>query len=109
LRRMAVMCGNLTYNQMLDQEIDDLKGKTFDLGRLEMLVDVYFPEARPAFDRLLQARETLNEIALEHKLAYQSGDLNGGRFVARFEAAMGKVDAAGKSLGESVVNALRSL
>ena len=109
LRRIAVMCGNLTYNQMLDQEIDDLKGKNYDLGQVEMLVNIYFPKARPAFDRLLQAREVLNEIALEHKLAYKSGDLNGGRFVARFEEARGNVDAAGKCLGEIVVKALRSL
>jgi hypothetical protein len=109
MRRIAVMCGNLTYNQLLDQEIEALKGKHYDLGRIEMLIDVYFSKARPAFDRLLQAREAMSEIALEHKQDYKSGDLNGARFIARFEKAMDKVDAAGKSLGEIVVNALRSL
>jgi hypothetical protein len=109
LRRVSVMYGNLTYNQMLDQEIDDLKGRNLNLGRMEMLVDVYFANARPSFDRMMKARDTLNEVALEHKRAYAAGELRSDRFVSRFKNAMDNVDAAGKSLADIVVIALRSL
>jgi hypothetical protein len=67
LRRMSVVYGSITYNEMLDLEIEDLKRNTHDLSRVEMLVNVYFPEARPAYDRLIEARDVLNEIALKHK------------------------------------------
>lgn len=109
LRRMSVVYGNLSYNQMLDLEIEDLKRNTYDLSRIEMLVDVYFPDARSAYDRLIEARDALNEVALKHKQACASGNRTAEQFEELFTTAIKRVDASGKSLGEIVLNALRSL
>jgi hypothetical protein len=109
LRRSSVMQGKLTYNQALDLEIADLSKNTHDFSRIEMLIDVYFPSTRSAYDRLAAGRDALNEIASQHKRAYEAGDLDGGAFYGPFLQAIQEIEEAGKSLKEEIIKGLRSI
>lgn len=110
LRRASVMQGKLTYNEALDLEIaEGSRHQTHDFSRLEMLIDVYFPATRPAYDRVTAGRATLNKIASEHKRAYENGDLDGKGYLKPFQQAMKDVDDAGKALKETILSELRSI
>jgi hypothetical protein len=108
LRRVSVASGAITYDKMLDLEIEDLKRNPQDVHRLEMLVDIYFPEARAACDRLMEARNALRQIAAKHKSAYLT-DRNTRHFQAPLSEAMDSIEAAGKQFCEIVLGALRQL
>lgn len=109
LRRSSVMQGKLTYDQALELEIAEGRRNTHDFSRIEMLIDVYFPSTRPAYDRVIAGRDTLNDIASQHKRAYETGDLDGGHFHKPFLQAMQDIDKAGKSLKEAIIKDLRSI
>jgi hypothetical protein len=51
LRRKSVMQGKLTYNECLDLEIADGKDNPVNFSRMELLIDVYFPSTREAYNR----------------------------------------------------------
>ncbi|HEX4004718.1 MAG TPA: hypothetical protein VHX60_00955 [Acidobacteriaceae bacterium] len=102
------MSGNLSYDQMLDLTIEDLKRNPRDLSRIGMLVDAYFPEARPDYDRLIESGDSLNEVALKHKLTYFSGNRNGEGLRGSFTLTMNRVDSSGKAFGEIILNAIRA-
>jgi hypothetical protein len=72
LRRSACMQGKLTYNQILDMDIEAGKGGS-DYDRIELLIDVYFPSARSAYDAVVQEREKLNAIEAPFKQSYRQG------------------------------------
>jgi hypothetical protein len=73
LRRTALMQGKITYNQCNDMDISLLGelGENFDAGRIELLIHVYFPSARKAFDDPLTEREKLNSIEIPFKRDYE--------------------------------------
>lgn len=110
LRRASVMQGKSTYNEALDLDIaEGSRPQPHDFSRLEMLIDVYFPATRPAYDRVTAGRAALNKIASEHKRAYEKGDLDGQGYLKPFQQAMKDVDEAGKALKEAILSELRSI
>jgi hypothetical protein len=80
LRRSDVMHGKLTYDQINGRAIAEGKRDSNDFSRIEMLIDVYFPSTRSAYDRVETARDVLSNIASQHKRAYETGDTDGSQF-----------------------------
>ena len=56
LHRSRVMQSNITYNQCLDLDIKMGKDGQGNFGRIEMLIDVYFPSTRLAYDKIIDGR-----------------------------------------------------
>ena len=109
LRRSFVMEGKLTYNQVLDMEIAEGNQRPPDFSRVEMLIDVYFPSVRSAYDQVAGVRESLNALVNQHKRAYAAGDVDGTAFLGPILAEMRKVNSTGTALKEAVKRALRSV
>lgn len=108
LGHAAVMQGKLTYNQVLDLDIAD-GAKNPDFSRIEMLIDVYFPAARTAYERVIAVRETMNKITSEHKRAYESGNLDGRQYLESFNKAIDGINISGAALKEAILHELRSI
>jgi hypothetical protein len=109
LRRSDVMQGKLTFDQMNDLAIAEGKRDSIDFSRIQMLIDVYFPSTRPAYERVGTARDVLRNIASEHKRAYEAGDIEGSQFSKPFFQAMQNVEKAANPLKEAIIRDLRSI
>lgn len=97
-----VMTGALDYNQALDLQISNNEKDTPDFVRLEMLVDLYFPELTTQRDALFNARDQVNKIHADHKTQYKKGDLDGRKFVEPMMNALMLVEERGDSFSEAV-------
>jgi hypothetical protein len=94
---LKVMKGEITYNQALDMFIEDNKARQVDFKRLQMLIDLYFPAIKPAFEKLSAARDRTNEIKAAHKREYKRGNTDGSEYVVPF------IEAQKELLRESAV------
>jgi hypothetical protein len=101
---LDVMMGELTYNQALDMTIRQRDTNSVDFHRLEMLIDLYFPENKAPYDLLLNARDRANEIMTEHKRQYKTGNMDGSRFVEPFLKVQDEITRAAKALREHIVS-----
>ncbi|WLH64826.1 hypothetical protein [Pseudomonas sp. FP2300] len=67
-----VMDGHIDYNEYLDRtSTKDLGG--FDFSRIEMIIDIYGAQLGPAYEKVMEAREAINEVNAAHKSAYKQG------------------------------------
>lgn len=97
-----VMKGKLDYNQHLDQIIEKGKDQEHDFKRLEMIMDIYAHNLRPAYELVLEARSETNEISRKHRHAYERGDTDGERFLEPYTKAHLKVGKLGKELQKEI-------
>jgi hypothetical protein len=109
LTLLSVMRGNLTYNQHLDIVIEDGKARSVNFARIALLIDIYFPTTRKAYDQVLSARASLNKIAGAHKHAYKQGDIDGERFVGPFVQAQKAVEASGEVYKQQILESIRAI
>ncbi len=98
---VQVMEGQMTHDEYLDEVIKDSEKKNFRLVRLEMFVEMYFPEKFPEYNTMVQLREEMNDVISAHKQSYLSGQ-NGERFLKPcFEVHM-KILEAGKQFKKQI-------
>jgi hypothetical protein len=109
LRRSFVMQGKLTYNQVLDLDIQEGREESVNFGRNEMLIDVYFPTTRPAYDSVIAGRTELNKVAAAHKRAYESSDTDGTRFITPFVQCQHSIEKAGETFKLQVLECIRAV
>jgi hypothetical protein len=109
LRRCFVMQGKFTYNDCLDLDIKDGKEKSGNFGRIAMLIDVYFPSTRPAYDKIIESRTELNKIEGSYKRAYENGDVDGASFLTPYVKCQHSIEQAGENFKILVLEAIRSL
>ena len=105
----SVMQGKITYNEALDMQIEAGKIKVFNFGRIEMLIDVYFPETRNDYDKLIKMREDLNDIVAIHKQAYKRGDTDGTRFIDSFVKGQLDFVTMGEKFKTQVIKGVQAL
>ena len=103
------MQGKLTYNQCLELDIQEGKEGSFNFGRIEMLIDVYFPSTRSTYDKVIEGRTELNKVATAHKRAYEVGDIEGSRFLAPFVQCQHSIEQASETFKMQVLECLRAL
>ena len=87
--------GEISWNDFHDLSIknDDRRDAEASLQVL-MLIDIYFPDIKPIFDKYLEQRDTLGRILSEHKRAYKAGTVS-REFFEPFHRAM--LDLASRS------------
>jgi hypothetical protein len=69
-----VMRGEIDYNQGLDIFIENNSEKDNSADTAVMLINIYFPELRPALDLILRRRDQINRITSDFKRTYQRGE-----------------------------------
>lgn len=99
---LSVMNNHLTYNQALDQTIEQGKKLKYDFNRIEMIIDLYFPIIREPYEGLLQQRDRANEILASHKKGYKEGDFYGKKYIKPLKAVMGEIDKSFYELKEAI-------
>ena len=111
LRRYGVMKGEITYNECLEQDIEWGKNKKTApiIMRFEMLIDVYFPATRIAYDKVVQLRSKLNQIEAEFKRLYENGDTDGLAFMKPYLDTERQIGVAGEALRKQVIEEFRKI
>ncbi len=79
--KCSIMSGKLTYNQGLDLEIEKSDKGRGDHVRIEMLIEVYFPELQAAYNAVIESRERANDIVSQHKTHYTSVSTDGRTYL----------------------------
>lgn len=109
LRVSAVMQGRLTYNQCYELAIQEGKENSFNFGRIEMLIDVYFASTRSAYDKIIDGRTELNKIETEYKRSYKGGDIDGSIFLASYVKCQHSIEKTGETFKMQVRECIRAL
>jgi hypothetical protein len=99
---LRVMQGKLTYDGHTELTIKSAEKQTHDFTRLEMLIDVYFPETKSLYMKVHEARKAINKVWFEHERQYEGGDTDGLRFIAPFVDAQNAFETAGTHLKEQI-------
>lgn len=107
-RRNAVMRGQISMADLTDMELEDLKD-AHDITRLEMLIDVYFKQIRPAYDEVVAARDYVNKIWAAFELRHRTGDIDSDPYIQSFLKAHSSVAHKGDDLKTKIVEAIRSV
>ena len=81
----AVMMKQISYDQALDMALKNGSQRDFEPHRVAMLIDLYFPSIKPAFQEILKIRDKLNEIIEGHKEQYKTGDTDGSKWLKVFQ------------------------
>jgi hypothetical protein len=103
-----VMQGKLTYNQHLDQIIENGNSSKHDFQRLEMIINIYALSIKEKYDAVMEARSKLNEISTVHKLEYEKGNIDGSIFLDAFIVAQVTIEKRGGVLLEAIASETRS-
>ena len=108
LTLMTVMDGKLTYNQYLDKTIENDKSRTYDFGRLEMIMKVYGADFISLYENALSARSILNNIAIAFRQSYLSGNPEGSKFINEYIAAQKIFEARIKALLDKIAECAKN-
>ena len=109
LNLSAVMQGKLTYNQYLDLLIEGNQSNQLNFGRIEMLIDVYFPTVRENYDHLIKRRDQINKIESAHKQAYKSGNTDGTQYLDSYTKAQLAMGDQGDILKQKIIECIRAI
>jgi hypothetical protein len=69
-----------------------------------MLVDLYFPEIKPAFNQLSAARDRTNRIKGDHKREYKRGNIDGSAYVMPFIEAQKEIQNKSINMKEQIIS-----
>jgi len=69
----SAMIGKITFNQALDMTIESGKTLDYDVSRIHMLADVYFPKIAKELDELIEFNGTIYSLQNKFKEKYKRG------------------------------------
>ena len=95
------MRGDLDYNQGLDIQIKHNTEKDYNHETATMLINIYFPQLRPAFEAILHRRDEINRIQAVFKAAYKRGT-SGEPFVQPFSQQLALIGEDEKKLTDEL-------
>ena len=101
------MEGKYSFNDYLDMIIDKKQNPNVEFARVEMMVDVYFPTIRPAYDELCACREDINETISTYKQQYKSGIIDGHSYIPKIHMAQLRLARAAEVLKNSIKTCLQ--
>jgi hypothetical protein len=90
INHARAMKGDIDYQAMLDMEIERCDKNAFDFNRLEMLINLYIPDIKPAYERVLEAKAKANQFMLEYGNQCVAGNTDGRKFLSAFIDAQNK-------------------
>jgi hypothetical protein len=105
---LRVMQGKLTYGQAQQLELERGLG-THDFGRIEVLVDIYFPSARQSYDTMIGVRGQLNATLTAYQHECESSRNDGRPFTGRYIECQEMIEAAGRQFKAAIIEGIRSL
>jgi hypothetical protein len=105
----GAMVGQYGVNEALDMETADFNRRNFDYGRIGMLVDVYFPEARTQLDSLLHHRDDRSKCINAFKRSYKAGDGDGRAFATQLMDSVAAYETAFNKFVQTIVETMRAL
>jgi hypothetical protein len=80
-----------------------------NFARIALLIDVYFPSTRSAYNDVIAARTALNKISGAHKRAYEVGDIDGTRFIKPFVESQKAIEAAAEIYKRQIITTIRTI
>lgn len=81
----TAMRGEITFNQALDITISSGSKRDYEPHRVTMLIGMYFPEVKSEFNEIMNIRSELNMIVNGYKEQYKRGDVDGSKWLERFQ------------------------
>jgi hypothetical protein len=110
MRKTYVMLGNITYDQAVDLELKADKPLP-DFERIGLLVDVYFPSVRSAYDVVLAVRDERNEIEMTFDRDYKRNGPSERHkeFLPAFGKELLTLEKSVNTLKKQIVESLRSI
>ena len=78
--------GELTFSQAEDLRINNNSKKDNDHHRVTMIIDMYFPELEKPFKEIMAIQDILNRIVSGYKEQYKTGNTDGVKWLALFQA-----------------------
>lgn len=103
-----VMQGKLSYNDHLDIFTKDQEKPRYDFNRLEMIIDLYAHDLKDKYQKVMDSRGELNEIARLHKLAYSEGDIDGEKYLKPYIEAQLKIEKFGQIFKASIADSAKN-
>ncbi|TGK41154.1 hypothetical protein [Leptospira andrefontaineae] len=82
----SLLQNKITYDQANDEIIRELSEAKYDPHKVQMLLRLYFPELLESFEKVMRARDEINELLVQHKLEYRSGRVDGSKYLDSFTA-----------------------
>lgn len=76
-------------------------------ARTKMLIDVYYPEIKSAYDNVIAVRNLANELLEAHEEAYKRGVINGTEFLEPFKRMREEVHITCEILKSDVLKQVR--
>jgi hypothetical protein len=105
----SIMSGKLTYNQGLELEIKNGESINTDHVRIQMLIEVYFPNLQTKYDQLILHRETANNIVHEHRERYRIGQTDGADFLKQLLKQQHLIGNSAAELSSALIYSLRGV
>jgi hypothetical protein len=101
--------GQYDYDTMLDKQIENgVLNKHGGAETMTMLVEIYFPNARPALQEVWNARQKYNEVTSAIKSAWlEEGDITNRDWNSVFRYAASAVNSSIEELKAEIVKAAR--
>jgi len=104
----GVMQGKLTYNQCLDLQITQGDKCAYKFSKIEMLLEIYFPKIKPSYEKVLEVRTAINSIVADHKRSYETGDLDGKKFLEPYFKAQELLEQYGEEFKSIIAECARN-
>jgi hypothetical protein len=89
---LAVMKGDITYNEALDLSID--RKNTIDVDRLFTLAELYFDGGHEKLDEIRQILKKVNSVNEEFKRFYKSGQTSSKEHLRQMSTELTSLDGA---------------
>jgi hypothetical protein len=107
----GVMKRRLTYNQALDITIEagNKLSLVFNPARMELLIDVYFPDCKVEYKAMTILRKNLNAVHAEFKRSYENNEERGDEFLSRYVVIQKDTEAKFTELQAHLIAEIRNI
>lgn len=107
--RSIVMQGKMTYDQFIEGAVKIGKEHNVNFGRIQMLIDVYFPAVRPQYDAVLAGRTELNRVDSAHLRAHENGDAEAEKLLGPYVVAQQVIEVSGELLKKKIIECIQAI
>ncbi len=100
---LSATSGKLPLNKVLEMNIENMDKSKSDFKRLQMIMDLYFPDVKPAFNRLLEERDKANKLLRAFENEYKGENAGESEYLTPFMNAYSMVGKEAELVKERIV------